>query len=66
MVIARTHCDTIVACRSVGLDGRDGAEAAVEVRRLCDERRIPRRHWWGRELPLWKTQEPHPAHVKPK
>ena len=51
--------NTRAACRSVGLHG-DAAER--EVRRVCDERQIPRRHWWG--TPFWKTQGPLPALVK--
>jgi hypothetical protein len=62
MVIARTGCDTRVACRSVGLHG--GTKAEVTVKALCDARNIPRRYWWGVPHWNWKTQAPYPAIVK--
>jgi hypothetical protein len=50
------------ACRAVGLRG-DKAER--EVKRVCDERNIPRRNRWG--IPRWKTHEAgYAAYVKPR
>jgi hypothetical protein len=60
MKIAKTGCPTRAACRGVGLSG-DKAER--EVRRLCDTRGIPRRHWWGLPHRNWKTETLHPVIV---
>jgi hypothetical protein len=63
LLIARYHLDTRTACRAVGLRSE---VSALEVRRLCDERGIPRRHGWGRPLPIWKTAEPGTSYVPPR
>jgi hypothetical protein len=61
MVIARTICDTRVACRAVGLRS---SKAELAVKALCDQRGIPRRYFWGVPHPNGKTQAPYPAIVK--
>ena len=60
--LVRVGSNTRAACRAVGLHDAD-AESAVK--RICDKRGIPRRHYWG--TPHWKTTDPpHPAYVKPR
>jgi hypothetical protein len=43
-MIARERCSTRRACRAVGFPG---GKAERAVRKLCDERHIPRGHWFG-------------------
>jgi len=63
-LIARAGCNTRAACRNVGLSASISDEN--EVRRLCDARNIPRRHWRG-GTPYPKTLEgDYPVYVKPR
>jgi hypothetical protein len=58
--LVRTGSNTRAACRAVDLYD---AAAVSAVKRICDQRGIPRRHWWG--TPHWKTTDPpFPAYVK--
>jgi hypothetical protein len=57
-IVARTGSDVAPACRSVGLHNM---EAHKVVRALCDERKIPRRYFWG--FPTWRTSAPMPVTV---
>jgi hypothetical protein len=59
-IVARTGSDVAPACRSVGLHNM---EAYKVVRALCDERKIPRRFYWG--YPRWKSQVPTSVVVMP-
>jgi hypothetical protein len=62
-LIARAGCSTRAACRRVGLSVSSMSDQN-EVRRLCDERGIARRHRWGTPYP--KTIEgDYPVYVKP-
>jgi hypothetical protein len=59
-IVARTGSDVAPACRSVGLHNMEAHKA---VRALCDERKIPRRFYWG--YPRWKSQVPTSVVVMP-
>jgi hypothetical protein len=60
-LMARTKKTYVApACRAVGLHDQ---QAMQEVRDLCDERGIPRRHQWGTPLPIPRTQDHFEAHV---
>jgi hypothetical protein len=59
-IVVRTGSDVAPACRSVGLHNM---EAHKVVRALCDERKIPRRFYWG--YPRRKSQVPTSVVVMP-
>jgi hypothetical protein len=60
-IVARTGADVAPACRSVGLHN---GEAHRMVRALYDERKIPRRYFWG--FPRWRTQAATSVTVMPR